>query len=251
MNIRLVSFNIRCCDDPDGNSIGERSPRLKKVITPLDADVICFQEVRPKWIPEITRNFSDEYEMYLCYRSEEKPEGLITLWRRERFFVKQKGLFWFSDTPEKPSLGWDEKYNCPRICSYTLLEDRRSGKSFLAMNTHYGFGDEGQVKCAGLIKRYRDLFPTVKAFVCGDFNMRPDSPGYLALKEFFYDANENTVNDRRATYHAYMPSADQKSHIDFIFCDSQISTKDFRILDESVDGKYPSDHFGIFSELLF
>ena len=33
--------------------------------------------------------------------------------------------------------------------------------------------------------------------------------------------------------------------------DSQISTKDFRILDESVDRKYPSDHFGIFSELLF
>ncbi len=249
MVLDFVSFNIRCCDDPDGNSISERAPRLKKILKPIEADVITFQEVRPKWVPELERDFSDEYESYLCYRSEEKPEGLVTLWKKDRFVCTEKGFFWFSDTPEKESLGWDEKYKCPRICSYTVLKEKGTDFTFLVMNTHFGFGDAGQVKSANLIKSYRNRYPTMNAVVAGDFNMLPQSPGHLALKEEFLDANEETACDRRATYHAYAPSPEQKMHIDYIFCDKSILPKQFLFLEENVDGKYPSDHFGIYSTL--
>ena len=58
MIIDFVSLNVRCCDDPNGNSIEERAPRLKQILAPLFADVITLQEIRPKWVPEIEKYFS-------------------------------------------------------------------------------------------------------------------------------------------------------------------------------------------------
>ena len=39
-----ISFNIRCANDPDGNSIKERAERLKAVLDKYNADIIGFQE---------------------------------------------------------------------------------------------------------------------------------------------------------------------------------------------------------------
>ena len=47
MEISVISFNIRCCNDPNGNSIAERAPRLDTITSMYDADVIGFQECRP------------------------------------------------------------------------------------------------------------------------------------------------------------------------------------------------------------
>ena len=246
----FVSFNIRCCDDPDGNSIEERAPRLSKVLEPLNADIITFQEVRPKWVPEIKKYFADQYEIFLSYRSEEKPEGLISLWKKERFSCVEKGHFWFSDTPNEESLGWDEKYHCPRICSYSVLQEKGSGVSFLVMNTHFGFGDRCQTRSVKMIKDFRERFERFRTIVAGDFNMNPSSLGYKEMVKIFVDANEVTARDRRATYHAYAPSPDQQTHIDYIFCDQQVLPESFRILDDRVNGKFPSDHFGIYARLL-
>ncbi len=249
MLLDLVSFNVRCCDDKDGNSIDERAPRLEKLLHQISADVLTFQEIRPKWVPEIERIFSKDYEIFLCYRSQEKPEGLITLWKKERFNCLEKGFFWLSDTPEVESRGWDEKYDCPRICSYALLKEKGSEQTFLAMNTHFGFGDTCQLKSVDLIKKYRNRFSDVKAFVAGDFNMLPQSPAHIEIQRNFVDANQVTIRDRRATFHNYHPAPDQIFHIDYIFCDQRIFPKTFKILDGDVDGKYPSDHFGIYSQL--
>lgn len=250
MKMKFISFNLRCCDDPDENSIAERAPRLKSVLSPLNADVIAFQEIRPKWVPEIERDYSDRYDIFLAYRSVEKPEGLITLWNKEKFVCLDKGHFWFSDTPNRESLGWDEKYHCPRICSYVQLTEKGSGESFLVLNTHFGFGDTCQTKSARMIKAFCNSFPNLCAIVGGDFNMNPSSLGYREMAEHFIDANAATVMDRRSTYHGYHPSPEQTSHIDYIFCDRRIVPQNFRIIDGAPDGKYPSDHFGIYSDLL-
>ena len=58
---------------------------------------------------------------------------------------------------------------------------------------------------------------------------------------------EVTANDRRTTYHGY-GTADN-AHIDFCFIDDKIKPISFKIIDELVDGKYPTDHYGLFIEL--
>ena len=131
MHLKVISFNIRCCDDKDGHSIPERAPRLHAAIAPRNPDLIGLQEYRPAWEAHIEKYFGEEYEIFNKYRSTESPESAPILWKRDQFTCLDKGYFWLSDTPDVESRGWDERYHCHRICEYVLLQDRESGKSFV------------------------------------------------------------------------------------------------------------------------
>lgn len=245
MQLKVVSFNIRCCDDKNGHAISERAPRLHAAIAPIHPDVIGLQEYTPKWQPFIAQYFGKEYAIYNKYRARLSRESAPILWRKDKFVRLKTGHFWLSDTPEKQSRGWDERYNCYRICEYVILCERKSGKTFTFMNTHFGFGDKGQVASAKLIYDYSRRISAHPTFVTGDFNMLPDSPGYQQMAALFTDVNAATRNDLSQTYHAYQPETRPLAHIDYCFVDSQIKPLDQKIIRTTVDGKYPSDHYGL------
>ncbi len=246
MKLNIVSFNIRCCDDPNGYSIPERAPRLAAVLKPLAPDLIAFQEFRPAWQEHIERDFLGEYEMFNKYRneSEDKESGPI-LWKKDAFACLDKGYFWLSDTPEVESRGWDELYNCYRICVWAILEHKATGERFCFMNTHFGFGDNGQIASCKLIKQYADQISDLPTFVCGDFNMNPKTKGYAEMTRHFTDVNAVCRNDLRDTYHGYDPSVLRDEHIDYCFINGKVKPLDQVVLDQTIEGKYPSDHFGI------
>lgn len=247
MELKLISFNIRCCDDKDGNSVCERAPRLAEITGKYDADIIGFQEFTVPWEKEIEKYYLDKYEMFNLYRSKSELEGAPILWKKGKFELLDKGNFWLSDTPEVESRGWDELYNCWRMCEYVILKHIESGKVFTYMNTHYGFGDNGQVASSKLIYEYSKKISSNPTFITGDFNMRPTSKGYAEMVKHFTDVNGATVNDRRTTYHGY--GTVDNEHIDYCFVDDKIKPVSLKIIDETVDSKYPTDHYGLFIEL--
>ena len=246
MKLKVISFNIRYGDDKDGNSVVERAPRLAKITSKYDADVIGFQEYTVPWEKEIEKYYP-EYEIFNKYRSVNELEGAPILWKKDKFDLLDTGYFWLSDTPEVESRGWDELYHCWRMCQYVILKHKESGKVFTYMNTHYGFGDNGQTKSSKLIYEYSKKISTNPTFVTGDFNMRPDSLGYAEMIKRFTDVNAVTVNDRRTTYHGYGTVDD--AHIDYCFIDDKIKPISLKIIDETVDGMFPTDHYGLFIEL--
>jgi len=253
MELKVISFNIRCCDDKNGNSIPERAPRLDKVTACFDADVIGFQEYRPAWGEHIEKYYGDKYDMFLKFRTEDPSdlEAAPILWKKDKFECIKTGYFWLSDTPEIESRGWDEVYNCYRICVYAILKEKESGEYFTFMNTHFGFGDKGQIASAGLIYEYSKKISDYPTFIVGDFNMTPSSAGYAEMIKNFTDVNAVTVNDRRSTYHGYDLTVKRDSHIDFCFIDESITPVSLKLIDETVEGKFPSDHFGLYTELKF
>ena len=246
MKLKVISFNIRYCDDKDGNSVAERAPRLAQVTKKYDADLIGFQEHTPIWEDQIAK-FYPEYDSFNLYRSKSELESAPILWKKDKFELLDKGNFWLSDTPEVESRGWDELYNCWRMCEYVILKHIESGKVLTFMNTHFGFGDKGQVASAKLIYEYSKKISDNPTFVTGDFNMRPTSLGYAEMVKHFTDVNGATVNDRRTTYHGYGKTNDE--HIDYCFINEKIKPVSLKLIDELVDGKYPSDHYGLFVEL--
>ena len=123
MEIKAISFNIRCCDDKNGYSIPERAPRLKKIISHYDADLMGLQEYRPQWEKHIEECFGDKYEIFNKYRAETEKESSPILWRKDKFECLKTGYFWLSDTPDVESKGWDELYNCFRMCVYVILRE--------------------------------------------------------------------------------------------------------------------------------
>ena len=63
----------------------------------------------------------------------------------------------------------------------------------------------------------------------------------------FTDANAVTANDRRTTYHGYGRVNDE--HIDYCFVNDKIKPLYLELINEMVDGKYPSDHYGVYTVL--
>ena len=249
MKLKVISFNIRCCDDKNGNSVAERAPRLATVTAPYDADVIGFQEYTPLWEKPIEEYFGGKYEIFNKYRTDTGHiESAPMIWKKDKFECLKKGCFWLSDTPEVMSGGWDT-YGHNRTCQYAVLKDRESGECFAFMNTHFGFGEENQVKSAKLILEYAEKLSEYPAFITGDFNMTPSSPAYAQMVTGMTDANEVTIKDRRSTYHGYEPEVDKNEHIDYCFINEKVKPITMKIIDELVDGKFPSDHFGVYVEI--
>ena len=250
MELKVISFNIRCCDDENGNSIAERAPRLNNVISHYDADLIGFQEYTPKWEKPIREYFGDKYEIFNKYRAETQRESSPILWRKNKFECLKTGYFWLSDTPEVESRGWDELYNCFRMCVYVILQEKKSKKIFTFMNTHFGFGDNGQIKSVQLIDEYCKKISSYPTFIIGDFNMTPDTPAYAKMCENFTDVNAATDNDLRTTYHAYNPEGmTTNEHIDYCFINPKIRPISQKIIDDKVDGMFPSDHYGLYIKM--
>ncbi|MBQ7913132.1 MAG: endonuclease/exonuclease/phosphatase family protein [Clostridia bacterium] len=248
MKIKAVSFNIRCKDDVNGNSVKERAPRLAKIMEEYDADVIGFQEFTPLWTRHINKHFRERYEFFNKYRDVGWRESAPILWKKDKFDCLKRGYFWLSDTPEKMSGGWDS-IGHNRICLYVLLQDKKDGKIFAFFNTHFGFGEENQIKSVRLIGRYVEKFSNYPTFITGDFNMIPSSAPYAEAVKNFTDVNEVTVKDRRSTYHGYDLQNTFNEHIDYCFIDKKITPISFKIIDELVEGKFPSDHYGLYAEL--
>lgn len=250
MKISVISFNIRCCDDSNGNSIEERAPRLSAITSNYGADIIGFQEYRPAWESYIADSYGDQYDMFVKYRNETVDvEASPILWRRDLFDCMKTGYFWLSDTPEVESRGWDELYHCYRMCVYAVLKHKPSGKEFTVMNTHFGVGDNGQIGSAKLIYDYSQKVSDLATFVVGDFNMTPDSVGYAEMVKHFKDVNACTVNDLTTTFHNYQPEVVKDQHIDYCFIDKNIIPVTQKVITDTVDGKYPSDHYGLYIEL--
>lgn len=250
MKLKVISFNIRCANDPNGNSVAERAPRLAEITARYDGDVIGFQEYRPRWEEHIRDHYSEKYDMFLKYRNETVDiEASPILWKKEKLDCLKTGYFWLSDTPEQESRGWDEKYNCYRMCVYVILREKQTGKCFTVMNTHFGFGDHGQKCSAELICEYSRRISDLPTCILGDFNMTPKSIGYARMTRDFQDVNACTAKDWRSTYHGYKPEIITDMHIDYCFIDDRITPLKHAVIMDTIDGMYPSDHFGLYNEL--
>ncbi len=246
--MKVVTFNLRCGNDPNGNSIEERAPRLKAVMDRYDADLVGFQEVTPAWMEHLTADFGDEYEIFNKYRAEKNLESTPMMWKKDQFECLDKGYFWLSDTPDIESKGWDTM-GCYRICLWATLRSRKTGVEFTFFNTHYGFSDACQLASGKLIMDHISAMKIKAAILTADFNMTPNSAGYRQLTSYFVDVNAKTANDTRTTFHGYNLEH-TGSLIDFCFVTPDtITPLASKRIDDLVDGKFPSDHYGVYSEI--
>lgn len=240
MELSIISFNILCCDGPEGYAIRQRAPRVTGILEERRPDLIGFQEATPLWLEILQEDLGAQYEIYNVWRGANSHESTPIAWRKDRFDCLEQKTLWFSDTPEQESRGWDNRYPCPRIVSLVRLKDRATGGEFIMANTHFGFGEECQTKSARMLTALAQG-ADCPFFVTGDFNMEPDAPGYAILTRYFTDANAALVNDLGHTFHGFDPERFGE-HIDYCFTAPGVNPLSFRVIRDQVDGKYPSDH---------
>lgn len=191
--LRVGTYNIRLMtgDRRTPNAWNERKEGLVDEIRRLDMDVFGMQEVFPAQAFFIT-NALPQYAVTGEYREKDRVSGEASpvCYRKDRFAVVKSGTFWLSETPDVPGVkGWGAA--CPRVCTWALLRDRRTGTLLTFANTHTDHRSARARKEGMLlvIRRMREFAPKGTPIVfTGDHNCRETEEPAIAVAGLLDDA---------------------------------------------------------------
>lgn len=246
-NITVMSTNVRTWSPTDlgKKSWFYRADLLVKNIASVKPDIIGFQEVTPMHYSYLTETLKG-YDNVIEYRDNSPfHEACPVFFNTERFTLEDKGSFWLSKTPEKMSKDWGAA--CYRICSYTILKEKESEKSLVVFNTHLDHvSDEARINGINVVLDKIKQFGGLPSIIMGDFNADEKSSTYKAATELFLDAKYQTEKTMTgATYQNWGKSLDRENIDYFMISKTGITVDEYKIIDTTYDGVYPSDHFPI------
>lgn len=254
-HINLMTYNIRYDNPKDGeNSWPNRKEVLLNQILFYQPDVMGTQEGLEHQIHYIDKNLKS-YKYVGVARADVKEKGKgeysAVFYNVNKFKDLKSGTFWLSDTPDKPSRGWDASLN--RICTYILLQDKNSGKKFWVFNTHFDHkGVEARQKSAELIiKKIKEINKeNLSVFLMGDFNLTPEeSP----IKFITKNLNDSKLVSKQLpfgpdeTFNGFKVCEVRNRRIDYIFVSQKnITVEKYGVFANVKNMKYPSDHFPVY-----
>lgn len=251
--VKVISYNIRFANKKDGANIWQnRAKASPAMIRDYAPDVFGVQEALAEQLEYMDVKLP-QYSYVGVGREDGKKKGetMAIFYNTRTVRLLDWGTYWLSETPEKPSRGWDA--DCKRTATWTLMEMKGSGKKFFYVNTHLDHrGDVAQQKGLELIVERiaamnQEGLPMI---LTGDFNVMPDDPVLNGLNAKMLDARKTAIKtDSRATFNAWGKSA---SIIDYIYHSGFSECAEFEtIVRQYKDVLYISDHYPIVSRLVF
>ena len=250
--LKVMSYNIRLGSAQDGtNSWALRYSATEEMLKDQKPDVFGVQEALEYQIRYIEDMCG--YESVGVGREDGKAEGehMSIFWNKKTLKMLKWGTFWLSETPQKPSMGWDAA--CFRTATWALMKDKRTGEKFYFVNTHLDHeGAEAQKNGLNLIM---DKIAEINAeglpmVLTGDFNMEPSNPNLAELDARMQSARKIAAQtDSHATYNGWGKSS---TMIDYIYVSGFSSCPEYQTVTKRYkDRKFISDHYPIFARLIF
>ena len=250
--LKVMSYNIRLGSaDDKTNSWALRYTATEEMLKDQAPDVFGVQEAlvyQVAFIEDICG-----YESVGVGRENGKKEGehMSIFWNKKTVKMLKWGTFWLSETPEKPSKGWDAE--CFRTATWALMKDKKTGKKFYFVNTHLDHkGTEAQKNGLKLIvDRIAEINPDgLPMVLTGDFNIEPKNPALKDLDARMQSARKIAVKtDDHATYNGWGKSS---TMIDYIYVSGFSSCPEYQTVTKRYeDRKFISDHYPIFARLIF
>ena len=254
-DLKVMSYNIRMGVAKDGtNSWEYRYPATAMMLKDQMPDVFGVQEAFNFQIKFIEENFTD-YDSFGVGRDNGKSEGefMSIFWNKKTVKMIKGGTFWLSETPEKPSMGWDAA--CKRTATWALMKDKNTGKLFYFVNTHLDHkGAEARRKGLELIvSRIDEINPKgYPMILTGDFNIKPDNEALVGLEQRMQSARKIAPKtDNNATFNNW-GKAKSDMVIDYIYVSGFSACPEYHtIMEKYGTWKYVSDHYPIYAKLIF
>ncbi|KAF2268451.1 hypothetical protein CC78DRAFT_529900 [Lojkania enalia] len=231
---------------------------------------ICLQEVLHGQLQDImeglNQNSAKQWDFIGVGRDDGKEMGEYSpiIYRSGTWKLESWKTIWLSETPEKPSKGWDAA--SIRIVTVGSFIHRGSGKRVVGMCTH--FDDQGQIsrlesaklvlKTVDEVTQEANSTSQLPVFLAGDLNSEPDQEAYRTLNaansslgdvEEFEGVRYGNTN----TFTGFEEKS--KSKIDFVFIGPK-GRDDWEIRSYAVlnnkfeDGIYNSDHRAVVADLV-
>ena len=244
--VRIMSFNVR-------NSEYDRGQIVPQVIADYMPDSVGVQECESVWFLMLKTNLPD-YEIIGVGRDYGLPligESTAILYKKDKYNLVDWGTFWLSETPEKASVGWDAKYK--RTCTWAILENKETKVQYAHINTHLdNVGKEARINGLKMITDKAASFD-MPVVVTGDFNFPKGSDLYkqLTADKLTDSSVIAEVADSGCTSHGYKDVV-TGNPIDFICVNEKVAeVKSYNIIRDKIDGMFISDHYPIYSDMVF
>lgn len=276
-----ASYNMRNANGSDstaGNGWGRRYPVIAEMVRFYGFDIFGTQECFLHQLQDMKAALPG-YDYIGAGRDDGKDKGehSAIFYRTDKFDLVEKGDFWLSETPDKPSKGWDAVL--PRICSWGHFKCKDTGFEFLFFNLHMDhMGKQARVESALLVQEKIKEFGTeLPAILTGDFNVDQTHQSYEALVSTGMLKDSYEAADFRyatnGTFNSFNPNSFTTSRIDHVFVSPAFHVIKYGVLTDTYRSaetepqeadvkdapkeisvkKYvartPSDHFPVMAEL--
>ena len=253
-NIRAMSFNIRCLN-VGKDTWQDRIGIVSQTILESDADSIGVQEATPEWMETLNTTVADKYAYVGVGRDDGKNQGEYSaiFYLKDKYKVVNSGTFWLSETPEKPSMGWDA--SCNRICTWVRLKNKKTGKEYVHMNSHFDHtGTIARKNSVSLILEKAKTFGNIPVVFTADMNVKEGSTNYKQFTEsgYFYDTKHLAPDTMDCcTYHDTKPNKHKDDIIDYVMINNGFTAVSYKVVTEGIDGRYVSDHYPVYADIKF
>ncbi len=250
--VRVMSFNVRC------TNLGmiKRSTRNDEVIETIKKgmpDSFGVQEATPTWMRYLKKELGDLYDCVGVGRANGKNSGEYSaiFYLKDRYEVYDSDTFWLSETPEKPSKGWDASMN--RICTWAILENKETGLMYMHINSHFDHkGEEAQKNSVDLILEKVKEYSYLPVVFTADMNIKEGSDTYkrMADSEILWDTKyiaRDTMD--YLTFHNMEPEANEGRILDYVMINERCGVVSYRVVTAGIDGKFVSDHYPVYADL--
>ena len=253
--LKVMSYNIRMGIAKDGTNSWEfRCPATIDMLNAQKPDVFGVQEAfefQIRFIEEYCR----DYKSVGVGRDDGKKKGeyMSIFWNKKTVSLLKWGTFWLSETPDKPSKGWDA--HCRRTATWALMKDKKTGKKFYFVNTHLDHkGKEAQKNGLKLIvDRIESINPQGYPMVLtGDFNIKPDNAALVGLDSRMQSTRKIAADtDNHNTFNGWSVKPTD-SVIDYIYISGFSSCPQYKTVTEKyAESPFVSDHYPIFARVIF
>ena len=254
-DLKVMSYNIRLGIGKDGTNSWEfRYPATALMIEDQQPDVFGVQEAHDFQILFIKENLRN-YDCVGVGREDGKSKGehMSIFWNKKTVSLIKSGTFWLSDTPKKPSKGWDA--HCKRTATWALMKDKRTGKKFYFVNTHLDHRGKLAQKngLALIVSRIDEINPQGYPMVLtGDFNVKPNNPVLTDLDKIMQSSRKVAKKtDNPQTFNGW-GKAKSDAVIDYIYVSGFSDCIEYQTVTKPyAERKFISDHYPIFTTLKF
>ncbi|MCS3099561.1 endonuclease/exonuclease/phosphatase family protein [Bacteroides ovatus] len=178
-SMRVATYNLQV---ETGTGWTNRRERVAQLIKDYDFEICGFEEASWEQRSYLGTQLASDYQILAYGRdtgNDDNKAGEMSgiLYKKSRYTLLDAGRFWFSETPEIPSNGWDET-NFKRFCVWGKFKDSKTQKEFYLFETHMPLADNARKHaCQMLVDAVSDKAKdNTPAFCTGDFNATPDAP---------------------------------------------------------------------------
>jgi len=264
-----MTFNLRYDNPGDGENRWElRREFAADVIQESGASLIGIQEGldrQVEWLNDALPHFT-----YVGVgRDDGAKAGEYTaiFIDTTRIEIVDSGTFWLSETPERPSVGWDASME--RIATYAIVLERgaklsesEQETSILVLNAHFDhIGQEARFESARLIRDKIQVLrqfgeTTLPVIAMGDFNTGPGTAPIEVFSSFLQDSyivSESPPIGPVTTFNGFnvIPDGYRKAEgrIDYVFVSDAFRVNSYSAIDALRNERYVSDHFPILVDI--